>query len=243
MAKTTPTIIVTPTPPGLGELLAREQRPGPGARHDGNHWGLNRRGWAHGFYSNSGLERYDPKSTERQALERAARDAGKTEDELDGLSLDELLVLPELIEQLAGGISSFIRPSQPAATSREGLDTAGAVVLSSVVFTSNSAGVNQTRFGTAVRAPCALLSYAWSYDNSQGFNNGTHRFSIEGIGDVFAGLLNSIGSNAADMELGDGIVIRSGSLRTRIYVQGNSTVATPYNATLTASIQPLRETV
>jgi hypothetical protein len=170
MAKIPFTTIEIPVPRSSAEIAAEIQRPGPGGRHVGNHWGLNRRPWAHQFIPGLGSLRYDEEPVERQQLERVAVALGGDPLAIAALPFDELLVIPEIAAQLAAGATTAqvqFPPGTnatgtivPTATEYEPTGVTGSI---SDIYVITSLGAYRSRSGPSVPAPVIVRAVSiWS---------------------------------------------------------------------------------
>lgn len=106
-------VIRVPSPRGAGEKSAEIARPGPGARYRGDQWGLNRNAWAHPWVPGAGSVRYGGKTLVRSAAENIAISSGQDPAEVAELSLEELLVLPDVQAAVSGAVIGVTRWPEP----------------------------------------------------------------------------------------------------------------------------------
>ena len=231
-------VIRSPSPRGAGEKSAEIARPGPGARHDGNHWGLNRVNWAHGFYPESHGKQFSMKTLERQAMEEVAVSGGIEPDAAALMPLDELLVLPDIQAQLAGGISSHALMPIAAPSLADEL-TPGAIMTLPVLLSRSGFSLNETRYGRAVQAPLKLLSVSWAVSTSSGPDRGSIAVGVTGLGDLHVIDMVNAHEPSVRIDFGDGLLISSGTVQPYVRLSCFSTVENWVNASVQATVQRL----
>ena len=240
MARNPLSIIVSPSPRGAGEKAAEIARPGPGERHNGNHWGLNRVNWAHGFYPDASGKRFDAKGLDRQAMEAVAVASGIDPDVAALMPLEELLVLPDIQTQLAGGISSHaLMPSVPL-TSSELYEVDGNPRLLTANLSRSGTSIVESRRTASVRGPVKVIALAWSINVAAILDRGNIQITVTGVAQLANLSLANVGSTSLDVDVGAGIVVPSGSIEGIISANGSGATSGSIDASVAVSVVPLR---
>lgn len=233
-------VIRVPSPRGAGEKSAEIARPGPGARHDGNHWGLNRVNWAHGFYPESRGKQFSMKTLERQAMEEVAIAGGVEPEAAALMPLEELLVLPDIQTQLAGGISSrAVMPISPL-TSLGLYEVDGPSKLLTANLSRQSANIVETRRSPLMRGPVKIVSLAWSINVATAIDRGNIQINVEGVGQLANLSMANTGSTSLDVDVGEGIIVPSGSVQAIIAASGGGATVGSVDASVAIAVVPLR---
>lgn len=97
----------------LGRLAQVAALPPQPARHDGDHWDFGRRGFAHALLAGHYDDRVGSKDPRLLAIQQAAIDEGVPIEDVEELTLDDLLVTPDLLSVVIGGKLIQFRPGDP----------------------------------------------------------------------------------------------------------------------------------
>ena len=202
----------------IGRTAQIEALPPQLPRHDGNHWQLNRRGWVHaaieGWYS----ERLGPTDPRLLAAREAAEDAGVAPDLIDDLTLDDLVITPEIVSGNVGGItfSTPIQgrpPTEPLSKRRYKILDTGCTTPIVIDRTNAPSPAEETL--TAYAPGPAYLSHI----NVQSPTGGTDvslSLSLSNVGLVFHGRTSFGGSEAIASSLKIGMVVESPTTMTMV---------------------------
>ena len=136
--------LIRPAKRRLGRIVQIEALPPQPARHDGTHWGLGRQPFVHGYYGARSDLRFNKKMPALQAAIEAAIEAGVPAEEAEALTLDELVITPDLLSGSVGGATfetrwpptSVERPSIEGADSMPGT-SGGVITISAQVDAGN----------------------------------------------------------------------------------------------------------
>lgn len=233
-------VIRSPSPRGAGEKSAEIARPGPGARHDGDHWGLNRRAWAHGFYPDSSGKRFSAKSLERQAMEAVAIATGLDPDVVALMPLDELLVLPDIQKQLKGGfIVRTLWPDAPL-TDAARYEIDGSARLLTASLSRSGASIVDVRRTASLPCPVKVVALAWSVNVATALERGNLQITVTGVAQLANLSLANAGTTSLDVDVSEGIIVPSGSIEGIITANGGGGTVGSVDASVAISVVPLR---
>lgn len=185
-------VIRAPSPRGAGEKSAVIAMPGPGSRYRGDQWALNRSAWVHPWMPGAAGARFDTKTMQRTLAEDAAIDAGLDQATIAEMTLDELLVLPEVQAVLSGAVISSAQLPISAPPIETQLSSKYTILQSGGIATSTLTGAspNYTHaFRSAsgsIPGPILLNGITVSYGV---VNNNAVIISVDigGLGRVFSG--------------------------------------------------------
>ena len=129
-------------------------------RHDGDHWDLNRRGFAHAFYPGMAGLRTGSLDPVVAAAREAALDAGVDPTLVDDIDIEDLIVTPEFISGTVGGITFRTRLGQPLSPPEQVPSNLVPSGVSEPLILTSTSGASSS--SAVLPGPCIARNVSWS---------------------------------------------------------------------------------